>query len=162
MISDITLEPNFSASLELLFDNNVKVFSIPYGEQNEEEYQKQLLQSDIIVIWLNFETEILDLYIAAYSHTMTEQQIINEIVSRCSSLYAELQIYENAVVSWLLFEDYFYKISAVLGCIYEKLVDKINIQISETLSNNISFIDLKRLIAQIGITCAYNTRGKYR
>lgn len=162
IISDIILTPHFFLSIELAFGENIRIFSIPYGERNEKEYRKQLLESDVIIVWLNLETEISDLWNISYSRAMTYQQIIDKIVSMCSMLHADLQMYKKAFVFWFLFEDYFDKRSVVLGCHYDTLVDKMNIKLSETIKNNVSFIDLKRLIAQIGITNAYDQIGKYR
>lgn len=162
IISDIILAPYFFSSIELVFDENIRIFSIPYGEQNEKEHCKQLLKSDVIIVWLNFETEISDLWNISYSQAMTEQQMIDKIVSMCSRLYADLQMYKKAFVFWFLFEDCFNKLPVVAGCHYDMLVDKINIKLNETIKNTVSFIDLKRLIAQIGIANAYDPKGKYR
>jgi len=42
------------------------------------------------------------------------------------------------------------------------LVDKLNLELVNQVSDRVNFIDLKRLIAKVGIDNAYNPKGKYR
>lgn len=61
-----------------------------------------------------------------------------------------------------MFEDYYLKLSFVSGYRYNLLVDKVNIYLTETFKENVSFINLKHLIAEVGIANAYDLKGKYR
>ena len=162
IVSDIIFAPHFFSSTKQVLDKNLKIFYIPYGQQNEKEYSEQLLKSEVIIVWLNFATEISDFWNASYSQTITDTQIIDLVVSLCVRLYIDLKKYKKAFVFWFLFEDYFSKLPVVTGCNYNSLVDKINIKLSETIENTVSFISLKRLIAQVGITNAYDNKAKYR
>jgi hypothetical protein len=70
-----------------------------------------------------------------------------------------ISTYSNAKIVWVLFEDYFNKISVVISHNYatNNLVDVINVNLTDSLGKDISFIDLKHLIADVG-SCAA-TRG---
>jgi fkbH domain len=162
VLSNIIFAPHFFPLIKLYFSDNVKIYSIPYGEQNDDEHYKHLANSDIILVWLNIETAFSNVWNTLYSQTATEQQIIDNIILSCNRLYGDLQAYKNAHVFWFIFEDYFIKHPVLLGYNYDALVDKINIELSSTLKNNVSFIDLKRLIAEVGIVNAYDPKGKYR
>ena len=162
VISDIIFEPHFPPLIKSYFSENVKIYPIPYGEQYDDKHQKQLENSDVVLVWLNIEMEFLNIWNTIYSQAATEQQIIEKVVSNCNRLYADLQAYKNAHVIWFLFEDYFIKLPIVSGYHYDALVDKINIKLSDALKDNVSFINLKQLIAEIGIANAYDPKGKYR
>ena len=162
IVSDIIFDPHFPPLVKTYFGENVKIYPIPYGEQNDDEYRKQLENSNVIIVWLNIETAFSNIWNNIYSQAATEQQIIKKIISSCNRLYAGLQAYKNAHILWFLFEDYFDKLPVVLGYHYDALVDKINIELSDALKDNVSFINLKRLITEIGTANAYDPKGKYR
>ena len=162
VISDIIFDPHFPPLIKKHFGDNANVYPIPYGEQNDDEHRKRLDISDVVIVWLNIETAFSNIWNIRYSQAATEQQIIEKVVSSCKKLYDDLQAYKNAHVLWFLFEDYFIKLPIVSGYHYDALVDKINIELSNALKNNVSFIDLKRITAEIGIANAYDSKGKYR
>jgi hypothetical protein len=162
VISDIIFDPHFPPLIKSCFGENVKIYPVPYGEQNDDKHRKQLEISDVVVVWLNLETAFSNIWHAIYSQAATEQHVIDRVVSSCNRLYADLQAYKNAHVLWFLFEDYFIKLPVVSGYHYDALVDKINIALSDALKDNVSFINLKRLIAEIGVANAYDPKGKYR
>ena len=162
VISDIIFDPHFPPLIKSRFGENVIIYHIPYGEQNDDEYQRQLENSDVVIVWLNIETSFSNIWNALYSQAATEQQIIDKVVSSCNRLYGDLQAYRNAHILWLLFEDYFIKLHNISGYHYDALVDKVNIDLSGALKDNVSFIDLKRLIAESGVANAYDPKGKYR
>jgi FkbH-like protein len=162
VISDIIFDPHFPPLIKTHFGDNAKVYPIPYGEQNDDEHRKQLENSDMVVVWLNIDTTFSNIWNTLYSQVAKEQQIIEKIISSCNRLYADLQAYKNAHVLWFLFEDYFIKLPFVSGYHYDALGDKINIELSAALKDTVSFIDLKRLISEIGVANAYDSKGKYR
>ena len=162
VVSDIIFDPYFPPLIKSYFGENVKIYPIQYGEQNDDEYQKQLDNSDVVVVWLNIETAFSNIWNTLYSQAVTGQQIIEKVVSSCNRLYDDLRAYKNTHILWFLFEDYFIKLPIASGYHYDALADKINIELSEALKNNVSFINLKRLIAEIGVANAYDSKGKYR
>lgn len=162
VISDIIFDPHFPPLIMSYFGKNARIYPIPYGEHNDDENRKQLENSDFVVVWLNLEASYLHACDALYLQPASDQQIIESIVTSCKKLYADISTFSNASTLWFLFEDYFDKLSVVTGYLYNALVDKINAELSDALKNYVSFIDLKRLIAEVGIASAYDPKGKYR
>jgi len=165
ILSNITFEPSFIPLLKLQFNEiqmNARIFPIAYEERNDKKYKEQLSKAGLIVVWLNFELLFPDLLNAVYSLATTEQQIIDEITILYKKLCSELKSYLNAQILWFSFDDYCDSLHIVTGHNYNALIDKLNLKLCETLRQNISFINLKRLIAEIGIANAYNQKSKYR
>ncbi|TAH75126.1 MAG: HAD-IIIC family phosphatase [Anaerolineaceae bacterium] len=162
ILSNIIFDPHFAQLFKLCFGETTKLHPIPYGEYNEDDYKKHLAESDLIIVWLNFEELNPDIWNFFYSRNITKQKAIADIIDSCEKLYNDLLIYSNARILWFSFEDYFLKFPIVSGHHYDALVDKINIDLSGTLKDNVSFINLKQLIAQIGIADAYYSKNKYR
>lgn len=162
MVSDIIFDPHFIPLMKTHFGENINIYPIPYGEQNDDAYRKQLEKSDIVVVWLNLESSYLHACDALYSQSASDQRIIKEVVASCKKLYADISVYSNARILWFLFEDCFNKLPIVVGYRYNAFVDKINAELSNALKNEVSFIDLKRLIAEVSIANAYDPKGKYR
>lgn len=162
VISDIIFDPHFIPLLKAHFDENIIIYPIPYGGQNDEEYQKQIEKSNIVILWLNLESSYLHACNALCLQPVSDQRIVEEVTASCKKLYADISAYSNAHILWFLFEDYFNKLPIVAGYQYNAFVDEINAEMSNALKNNVSLIDLKRLIAEVGIVNAYDPKGKYR
>ena len=162
IISDINFDPYFYPLIKARFGESAKVYLIHYGEQNEDERRKQLEESEIIVVWLNLESTYSHACDALYSQPISHQQIIEEVVASCKRLYSDIIEYTNALIIWFLFEDYFNKWFIATGHTYNAIVDRINAELNDKLKNDVSLIDLKRLIAEVGISNAYDLKGKYR
>jgi len=162
VISDIIFDPYFPPLIKSYFGEDIKIYPIQYGEQNDDEHRKQLENSDMVVVWLNIGTAFSNIWNTLYSQTATEKQIIEKVVFSCNMLFTDLQVYKNAHILWFLFEDYFLRHSVVSGYHYDALVDKINIELSGTIKDSVSFIDLKRIIAEISVANAYDSKSKYR
>ncbi len=162
VVSNIIFEPYFTPFIKIYFGENAKIYSIPWGEQNDDEHRKQFAEAEIIVVWLNIEFLYLHAYNALYLQPACEQQIIEENIALCKKLYIDISEYSNVRILWFLFEDYFNKLPIAEGYLYNTLVDKINIYLNDALKDNVSFIDLKRLIAENGFAKTYNSKGRYR
>ena len=162
VVSNIIFEPHFPLLMKSYFSGNVQIYPIPYGEQNEDEYRKQIEGSDITIVWLNLEALYSNICDDLNLHSTSDQRIIEEIVTPCKKLYAEISAYTNAHILWFSFEDYYMKTSITTGNNYVTLIDKINLKLVNQLSNRVEFIDLKRLIATVGLINAYDAKGKYR
>ena len=156
VISNIIFEPHFLPLTKQYFGGNTAIFPIPFGEHTEAEYQTHLTSADLIVVWLNLETLLPRAF-----YYKTEQDL-DETIALCKKLYADLTSISHVKILWFLFEDYFIKLPIVSGHYYDTLVDKVNIELSDALKNDVSFIDLKYLIAEVGISKAYDSKGKYR
>lgn len=162
IISDIVFDPYFIPLMKTCFGENINIYPIPYGEQDNDVYRTKLEESDVVLVWLNLESSYLYAYDALYLQSASHQRIVKEVVASCEKLYADISAHSNAQILWFLFEDYFNKLPIVVGRQFNEFIDKINAEISSALKTHVSFIDLKRLIAEVGIAGAYNPKGKYR
>jgi len=158
IISNIVFEPYFSLSIRSCFGENVRAHFISFGEQCDEQYYQYLKSAQNIIVWLNIGT----MFPHIWDQVLTEQQVVERVVFTCNKLYVDLQIYNNRHILWFLFEDYFINLPAVTGHFYNPIVDKINIELNNKLKDNITFVDLKRLIAEVGVDNAYDIKNKYR
>ena len=156
VVSNIIFEPYFVSLTKRLFGENTVVLPIPFGEHTEEEYQTQLASADLVIVWLYLENMFPGLYFNA------AKQNLDEAIVLYKKLYADLTSISQAKILWLLFENYELPLSATVGHVYHDFVDKLNLALKDTLGDQVLFIDLKHLIAEIGISNAYDSKSKYR
>ena len=163
VVSNIIFEPYFISLLQSAFNNNkVEPYSVPYGEHNQVGYKEQLMESDMIVVWLNIEEFFSDTLTPINLGETSQYQAINEIIALCERLYDDLAACSTTRILWFSFEDYYIRTSVLTGHRYATLIDKVNIKLAEYLYDRAKFIDSKRLIADVGIANAYDTKAKYR
>ncbi len=156
VISNIIFEPYFVPMAKQRFGENAVVFPIPFEEHIEAEYQTQLKSADLVVVWLNIET-----LLPRQFYSLAEQDL-HETIAPCKKLYADLTSVSRAKILWFLFEDYAIPLSAAVGHVYHEFVDKLNLALKDTQGDQVLFIDLKHLIAEIGVSNSYDRKGKYR
>lgn len=167
VISNITFEPYFNPLIEMCFaesKTSVNIFSISYEEYDRQENRNNLSQSEFIIVWLYFESLFPESLNEIYSDVKSEQELLNEIAARCGKLLTDISACSRAHVIWFLFEDYYNHLPLVTGngFLCKGLVDKLNTKIMNVLDGNVSLVDLKKLIAEIGTNKAYDSKGKYR
>lgn len=157
VVSNIILEPYFIPLLKSCF-NGTKLYinPIPYGEHESDVYRKQLTQAELIILWLNFE----DLFPNYFF--VTKGPSPNDIIVMYKDLLAYLTSVSDGKIFCILFEDYYAHSAIVLGHSYDVLIDKINLELVGQSSDRVTYIDLKKLIAEVGITHAYDPLKKYR
>ena len=115
-----------------------------------------MTSADLIVVWLNTGTLLTGQF-----YSLAEQDS-DDTIALCKKLYADLTGISHVKILWFLFEDYAIPLSAAVGHVYHDLADKLNLLLRDALGNQVSFVDLKHLIAEIGISNAYDSKGKYR
>lgn len=166
LISNISFDPYFVPLITKQFSdlNNCcpAISPIPYEEYNLLEHRDSFSKADLIVVWLNFESLFPNAWNNLYAQTATDQPIVDNIAALCNKLYSDIQIYSNAQILWFLFEDYDIQLPIVKGCQYDALIDKINLKISDAITYGVTYINLKRLIAEVGVANAYDPKNKYR
>lgn len=157
VVSNIIFEPHFLLLLKSNFEKiDINVHPIPYGEHNEDTFKAKLSASNLIIVWLNIERlypEILSGF---------NLQIKDHIVRLCGHLYTDLATNVHAKILWFLFDDCFKPIYKVMGHIPQFLIDEVNLKLMDTLCDKVTIINLKHLIAEVGIANAYSPKGKYR
>ena len=156
VISNIIFEPYFVLLTKRLFGENTVVLPIPFGDHTEDKYQTQLKSTDLIVVWLNIEALLPEqLYSLA-------KQDLDEIITLCKKLYADLTSISHVKILWFLFEDYAIPLSAAVGHVYYDFAEKLNLALEDTLGDQVLFINLKYLVAEVGISNAYDSKSRYR
>ena len=162
MISNIKLEPYFE--LYLIKEFSQEGICPKLDLINYEEYKNNLSKvkdSDLIIALLNYELLFPDVHNKILNGTESRDQAINDIIGVINSLYIDVASIGHKQIIWFGMEDYFEKIFLCLGNRYHKysIVDEINNRIKDIVP---VMIDLKKIIANIGISNAYNNKNKYR
>ena len=163
LISNIVFEPYWHVFVKndiIPLGSDVKILFIPYDELN---YSLDLSQSDLVIVCLNFEILYPNISTCMYSEKMKSDDIIQDCIKKCNNLYSLIKNNACCKIIWFGFEDYYIRRDIIYGNIpiLSSIVDRINLSLMDVFSEDV-FIDLKRLIANIGIKNAYDTRGRYR
>ena len=156
VISNMIFEPYFPPLAKKYFGDNTVIFFIPFEECTEACRQIELANADLIVVWMSLEEQLSGRF-----PFMTEQDL-DEIIVLCKRLKIALASVSQEKILWFLFEDYDLPLFATIGHVYYDFVDKLNFTLKDTLGEQVLFIDLKHLIAGVGIINAYDRKGKYR
>jgi FkbH-like protein len=144
------------------FGNNTVLYHIPYNEQDNNKYRKLFNELNLIIVWLDIETSNPNIYRTLFYPSVANADIVDDAVTLCTKLYADISAHPGICILWFSFEDYFTKLPSVIGHQYSSLVDEINAKLSNILKYDVCFIDLKRIIAEVGIDNTYDPKGKYR
>ena len=164
VLSNISTEPFLGLTLqEKVLEQEIieKVTFIPYQEYWKVGYRGTLESADVIIVWLNMEILLPEIHNGAPAGIWEEQKT-EEILSLCRNMAEYIALHSNAKIFWLLFEDYFLHLQVVTRHSGNLFVEKINQGIQKELSYLITFIDLKYLIAKMGIGIAFSAKNKYR
>ena len=164
LITNLILEPHWSQNITDIFNPLVPAVQtkcILYDEF--EKHADDLLEANTIVVCLNFNFLYPNVSNIINSKKVTNAELLRDCVGKCEKLYSFIKKASNANVIWFGFEDYFDHISNICGRIpfLNGIVDQINIDL-EIMLDDAVFIDLKRIIAALGIPNAYDKKGEYR
>jgi len=164
VISNVAFEPFFTTIIKNQFNQSnvdLTLFPIPYEEYNVLEYKNQFSISDMIIVWLNLESLALNM-INKDESILDKEQRIAEIVALCNNFLNDIVCRSNANILWFTFENYYSSLSAVVGHTYNNFTDKLNLKLFDTIGDRVTFIDLKHIISEVGISNAYDQKNKYR
>lgn len=160
MISNIIFEPYFQPFISDIFiesDLSANVAYLNFQEYQSAENDDKLRHSDILIVALNFEY----LYPNAINDICSGAKCIDDYISislhTCIRLYQYIKSKTQAQILWLGFEDYCNQYNFTYN-----IIDQINTRIISMLEETDIYVDLKRLIANVGIKSAYDRKGKYR
>ena len=156
VVSNIIFEPHLLPLIKRYFGDNTVVHSIPFGEHMNAEYQTQLASTDLVVVWLSIEA-----LLPGQFYSLAEQDA-DGTIALCKKLHANLTSVSHVKILWLLFEDYGIPLSVAVGHVCHDFADKLNLKLRDALGDQALFIDLKHLIAEVGILNAYDAKSKYR
>ena len=167
LISNIIFEPYIYSAISCVFEKLSVIpllVTISFEEYFEQSSIESLLNVDIIIVALNFEVMYPNYQDEYYSAQMSIDDITDNAIFSAKCLYKYLKNISKASILWFGFEDYYTQFYNLVGNIFSKenVVDSINLKLKEMIYENDVFIDIKRLIANVGISNAYDLKGKYR
>ncbi len=165
LISNIVLEPHIRKCLKVALSADCDTIELKYIPYENYETEKGVLkEADIVAVMLDFDCLYPDCFNKIKSGELKPENIKEDSLSRCKELYSFINGNASAQLVWFGFDDYCYRFSSVFGNSHfcGGLVDEINITLQRELSGECSYIDLKRLIAKVGINSAYDIKNKYR
>ena len=150
IISNICFEPYLKSSFSKAFGCNVKTSYVYLNNI----YEVRTIDADFVLLHISIE-EFAE---------RTKTIYLNAFSKKCEEIYNTIQGKTNAQILWLGFEDYCLKYHFVYGRVlpFYGLADRLNISAYEVIQSTDTFIDFKRIIAEVGIKDSYNDRGKYR
>lgn len=154
LLSNINLLPYFNPFLKEYFSPaKIKIDFVPYAEYSKREYVDSLNSADYVVICLNAE-----------AFTTNGDALEETLICMSEQIYNYVLSLKSKNVIWFLFEDYYLKYQLVCGFLLEGLIDRVNSKLAEKFCGNtkVKTIDLKFIIAQVGIEHAYDLKNKYR
>ena len=167
IISNIIFEPYLNPLLQSKFfnlDTSVCLLPVNYAEYATDENQRYISNADSIVVCLNFELLYPNAGIDTTTCEESAETFLKEILEKWHGLYKHIKRRTRAPILWFGFEDYGYPYHFVSGSTvcHINMADRINCEFCRCLKKEDTYIDLKRLIANVGIQNAYNEKGKYR
>lgn len=167
VLTNITLEPYFSQNLMNCMSPqqaNVNVYYIPYNEYLDNNNLFLFSKADLIIICLNIEYLYPDLLNDIILHPDMEDSFFQVLHDDFTNLYSHIKKESHAQLLWIGTEDYCYH--DYMYCLgYSnsiKLIDNTNLMIKALIQENDVFLDLKSIIAKIGIDNTYDNKNKYR
>ena len=156
VISNVVFEPHLKPLMKLCFGDDITVCTVPFEECMQQEYIKKFHTANMVVIWPNFETMFTKWRCL---NEVTDFDAVEVFLKRVNTYVVSIT---RAKILWFLFEDYEMQLTKVTGQVYLDFVDKLNLKLKEIIGEQVVFIDLKKLIAKIGVSNAYDLKGKYR
>lgn len=164
LISNVIFEPFWQMYLKDVFGSLITDLHTDFISYDDyENYSDCISAADYVVVCLNFESFYLNLPDDVFSERITYDSIVENCVCKCKKLYSFIKTYSLSQIIWFGFEDYYHHNDIICGTVpvFGGVVDKINVSLLDTFDDDV-YIDLKGLIAKIGITSAYDNKGKYR
>ena len=137
-----------------------------YDVRYEEYYETAIDFSniDVVVIWINFEGLFPDAVVKYKSNKVNGKIIQSTMIEIVEKLYNNVKQKWNGIVLVIGLEDYCYHITQIIGTvpIMNATVDRVNMSIMDFMNKDDYFIDLKRIISEVGYSNSYNAAWKYR
>lgn len=165
IVSNVFLKMYFSQYvMEQFADKKVNVQIVTFNEYETLKENHDISLYNMIVVWLDFSTLFYDVWNELFSQKKKTKQLEKEIIEFCTYFIEDLLKRTSEQVLWFCFEDYSVKYSYTIGQIvcFDGIVEKINLMLYNKFVRRITFIDLKKIVATVGISNAYDVRGKYR
>ncbi len=164
VLSNISVEPffvpNFQRRIQQFCVNPI-VTVIPYQQYHETSYHTLIQEADTIIVWLNIESIFPEIHCGGESCSENGHKSF-EMQDLCINLTNYLKAHSNAKIFWILFEDFFLHRAVITGHHENRFIENLNNALLLKFDKEIVFIDLKYLIAQIGVKSAFSIKDKFR
>lgn len=141
--------------------NALEPVFVPY-EAYESDTPKD---ADLVAVILNYDALYPNFIVDTLRAESEDQAAWEDYRARCRRLYDFLRRNTHAAILWFGAEDFCYHpYTHTVGhvALTNGRIDAVNTSIAQMLSENGAYIDLKLLIAEVGIPNAYDLRGKHR
>ena len=163
MVTNVCFEPYLRMHMKKRFEVlhcEWEINIVPFEEYRECDVVDD---ADAVLVCLNFNELYSNISNDVSSGRITYRDVENDCIHKCKDLYSYIKSRSNAPIIWFGFEDYYCHQSRTYGSItaFEGIVDRLNLLLNELLQED-TFIDFKRLIANVGIDKAYDIKSKYR
>lgn len=167
LISNVVFEPYLRLQLEQNFQQSGKqvwLCTVTCRVGTMLEDFSQLCTANMILVLIKFDEYYPDCHNIRYMYRNSLNDVSHDAYQNCTNLYALIKKYTDAPILWFGFDDYCYKYDIITGnlVIGQGIVDRLNLQLNNLVYAKDTYIDLKHLIAKVGIQNAYNPKGKYR
>lgn len=164
-ISNIVLGPYLDILLKKIMLQHgltIELVVIDFGEY--ALCKDKLYDADYVVVCLNFECLFPNVENDILSGHICREEIMNKSIETCDRMYSDLRGKCTGTILWFGFEDYYCQCTKMKGSISIDfmLVDEANLMLYKMIKSEDVYLDLKRMIADVGIKSVYNWRGKYR
>ena len=163
-ISNITIEPYLTESLNQCFEKNNYQTTISYLPYYEYKSFSNLNNVDFVLVFLNFDELFMNSDPCLLYMEDSQNTVVQHVLQLCENLYSFIKQSYNCPVLWIGFEDYYSPSKFVLGSIpiMNGLIDRVNLEINKVIQNTDCFIDLKLVIAKVGIDYSFDLKNKHR
>ena len=165
IISNVVFEPYLRLRLKEVFsEKKVLLTNILYEESMDPKNEKSLQTADIILVIINFDELNYDCVNNIFSGKITIESMANAVTEKSRELYFYIKKLSAAQVIWFGFEDYGYEYDRIVGTLapMNGVLDSINFELNRMIGEEDTYVDFKRLIADIGIKNSYDKKAKYR
>ena len=163
IISNILISANFVQQLKEIFnDLNLCCHVTIFQPEELVMGRSKFKSADLAVIFLNYESYVVE---KQNKDTGNSETFIENMLTYFKTIYSEVKQNGRKSVLWFGMEDYGTPYINVFGNRYlnsMSLLDTLNDKMRKLLDIQDVFIDMKRLVAAVGIGEAYNIKGKYR
>lgn len=164
IISNITANPFLELALSKHYlDKKIQCHYISLVDLHDPVNKTKIHAADYIIILIDFceYTEIHPIFSADTDHYTKYFKMLLEL---SLDTYDFIKLNCRGHIIWYGYENYDYSFEYALGQSYfcSKLVDDVNLSISNYIYKEDVFIDFKGLIAKIGSNNAYSKKSKYR
>lgn len=132
----------------------------------EEYFEKEIDYDgiEIAVVWINYESLFPDALISFLANKDEFERKTAIICDLLKKLYFDVKRRCKGLVFFIGLEDYYNRITQIVGEIplLGAAVDQINLFVMGLLSHEDYFVDLKKIIAEVGLYNSYNEIWKCR